>query len=121
MLRQFAVCRWWRHSEILFLCAHPLEQATLGSLSGNNDLIASTVCKRTFLRIESQACLLSLLIGSMASEAGIRQDGPDVAIEINGLGLGRLGSDQVAYENDEQEQRRQWPDKSRFQEHPPSA
>ena len=125
MLSEFPVRCWRRHAQMFFLRADSLKKSTLGGFARNDDLIATSIGKRTVFGIESQSHLLCLLIRSVAGEAGVRKNGANILVKIyrflHSTSLSDACYIRVDRSERRKEHRRHIPGESMFQETPPSA
>src|SRR5205823_3706913 len=94
--RQLASGADRRHALLLVFRGDAPVQLALGQLTGNQRPVATEVRKGAGFGIEAQVGLALSLIGTMALEADIGKDWPDVAVEFDRwrqrLGGARVGS-----------------------------
>ena len=73
-----------RHTQTRFGVIDALQNQTFKRLASNNGLTIFALLKRTFASIQAQSGHPRTLIRAMTKEAGIRKDGTDFALKING-------------------------------------
>src|SRR5262245_62382217 len=90
-----------RHVVVFIRSCDPTIQFALRTLAGNNDRLAVFDAKRFFLGIQSQFGFALLFVRAMASITIVRNDGLNVAVEINGVASSRNCGQQSRHcEND---------------------
>ena len=77
-----------RHAERRVFGAHLLVKLAFGALPGNDHLVSAPVLENTLLGIEPQLSLPCLLVGTVAGEAIVGENGPDFAVEVYGFFVG---------------------------------
>jgi len=74
-----------RHDLVRIIVSNPCEQFAFPWFSGNDGGVTAQVRDRSFAEVKPQVRLALLLIRSVAEEALVGEDGPDIAIELNFL------------------------------------
>ena len=74
-----------RHSRSAVSRADASEQAAFRLIAGRHDLVAAPIGEETLFGIEPQVGQAMLVIGTVAGEAVVGKNRPNVAIEIDGL------------------------------------
>ena len=74
---------WW-HSLLLVFGKQFLQDGTIGRFS-RRDRVGSGTCfaKGTRLQVEAEVALTTRFIGTVALETAVREDRPNIAIEID--------------------------------------
>src|SRR5437016_3508307 len=80
-----------RHALLRVGGGDALEQLTLGQVARHEGLPAVPRGESPFCRVEAEVGLALGLVGAVAGETVVRQDGPDVAVEFH-RGRLRFGS-----------------------------
>jgi len=62
-----------------------LVELALGGVAGNDDAVAAAVGEQAFRVVQTQVRHALLFIRAMTLEAGVRQDGTNVAVEVQPL------------------------------------
>ena len=75
-----------RHDVVLVVGRDAQEELGLGMVTGDEGLVAAEVHGRTVRSVESQVGLPVVGIGSVACEALVEEDGPDVSGEVHVAG-----------------------------------
>ncbi len=84
-----------RHPARFLLVRDPLNDEAFGRLARDDRGTRFALGKSSFPGIEPQAGHARVLVGAMAMEARVRQDGPNFTLEINcGVGDGRQRADE---------------------------
>ncbi len=74
-----------RHALSGILGGDALHEPAVLRVFGHHHLVAAAVGKDPIAGVQSEVHLALALIGTMAGEAVLRQDGPDVAVELHRL------------------------------------
>jgi hypothetical protein len=72
-----------RHTRDFLLVTDALVEPTRGGITGDDDLVASTIGEGSLLGVESEPGLALGFVGSMTREALVRDKGTDVTVEID--------------------------------------
>ena len=92
--RQLLVGVWRRH-QVVFVCReNPVDQGTGVRFAGDKRLHR----QRFLANVETQICLPMFGVGTVAVEAVVGKDRPDVAIELHRVSRRRLGGEDKADE-----------------------
>ena len=83
LLREFPVEPRRRHSGGLVFGTDPLEKTALGRIARHHRMVLSPLLEQSFFQVETKTRLADLLVGAMAGKAVIRQNGPDLPVEID--------------------------------------
>src|SRR2546427_409158 len=96
LISEMALSIGWRHPFGFVRCADALVQKARGQVAGHDELMSAAFFKQAILGIEAQLGHALLLIRAVAGEASIREDRPDLPVEIHGLGGGFTGDGDCA-------------------------
>jgi hypothetical protein len=81
--RQWVAVSFRRHAEIRIVACDAFDQRTLIWLAGNDRRIATEICECSFGTVEAQIAFTLLFIRPMTREAAVREDGPNLFIEVD--------------------------------------
>jgi hypothetical protein len=63
-----------------------LVEAAFGAVPGDDELVAAAIGECTFLGVEAKVDLTLAVVGAVAGEAVVGEDGADVAVEVGPRG-----------------------------------
>src|SRR4051812_40648060 len=76
---------WRRHAGRFIRGADAGEEAAVGRVAGADDVVRGALGEEPFVGIEPEVGDAALVVGAVACEAVVRENGADVAVEIDGL------------------------------------
>ena len=89
-LARAGICGGIRRRQIIG--SHAADEFALGRVPGHDREVAAQVALGARFRIQPQLALALALIGPVARVAAVGENRPDIAIEFDGVGLGRAAA-----------------------------